>query len=286
MIRILVLLLCLSLVLPARAEPRIVSVAGALTETVYLLGAGHLLVGVDTTSQHPPEARALPSVGYMRQLSAEGILSLAPTLVVATADAGPPAVLAQLRAATVAVMVLPSHHDVASLEARILGVGEAVGRPQAARELAHLVTDDIRRLGERLASVGRRPRVLFLLAAGQTGGLASGTGTAADAMIRLAGGENAIRGYEGYKPLTAEGAVGAAPDVILFPSHAAGGLGGREGVLRLPGIATTPAARAGRVLQMDSLALLGFGPRMAVALRDLAAELHPDVALPELGRRP
>ena len=89
---------------------RVVSVGGAITETLYALGAEHLLVGADTTSLYPAAATRLPSVGYARALSAEGVLSLRPTLLLAGAEAGPPAVMRQLAAARVNLLQLDADH--------------------------------------------------------------------------------------------------------------------------------------------------------------------------------
>ena len=90
----------------ADTPKRVVSVGGALTETVYALGAGELLVGSDTTSYYPEAAANSPKVGYQRALSAEGILSLSPDLVIMTDEAGPPPVLAQLNSAGVNMLTL------------------------------------------------------------------------------------------------------------------------------------------------------------------------------------
>jgi iron complex transport system substrate-binding protein len=78
-------------VLAAAAEssgPRVVSGAGAITETICALGAQDLLVAVDASSVYPPEVSKLPQVGYARQLAAEGILSVHPALLLVTDDAG------------------------------------------------------------------------------------------------------------------------------------------------------------------------------------------------------
>ncbi|MBI3708831.1 MAG: ABC transporter substrate-binding protein [Proteobacteria bacterium] len=263
----------------ARDAARVVAVGGTLTEIVFALGAERHLVGVDSTSQFPAAAKALPQVGYMRTLSVEGVLSLRPTLVLLTEDAGPPAAVAQLRGAGVTMLVLPNSHDMPGIEARIRGVATALALPAPGAALAAQVRADLVALGQALAVVAQRPRVLFILAAGQGSTMVSGRDTAADAMIALAGGANAVTAYDGYRPMTAEAVIAAAPDVILLPSHSTTTLGGLDSVRRLPGVATTPAARNGRIAEMDSLALLGFGPRTAQTARGLALLLHPDLPL-------
>ena len=266
----------------APAARRIVSVGGALTETLYALGAHAELVGVDTTSLHPEAARALPSVGYARSLSAEGLLSLRPTLVVATEDAGPPAVLHQLEAARVPLVVLDGDHRVEGMLARTQRLADLCGRSEAGRLLvanlqqAWLAT---RERVSRLAATGPAlPRVLFVLSHTTGQARVAGRDTAADAMIRYAGATNVLGGAEGgfagYKPLTPEGAIAAAPDVILATDQGLTAAGGSEGLLRLPGLAHTPAGRARRVVSLEALWLLGFGPRLPQATAALADLLH------------
>ena len=95
----------------AASPARIVSLGGALTEVVYLLGAQGQLVGTDTTSLFPEAALKTAKVGYMRQLSAEGLLSLKPDAVVGTTEAGPPVVLDQVRSAGVRVELVAADHS-------------------------------------------------------------------------------------------------------------------------------------------------------------------------------
>jgi iron complex transport system substrate-binding protein len=125
----------------------------------------------------------------------------------------------------------------------------------------------------------RAPRVLFVYARGQRVVHVAGTATAADAAIRSAGARNAITQFEGFRPLTAEGVVAAAPDVVLMLVHGAESLGGEDGIFALPGMMLTPAGRARRLILADDLALLGFGPRYGRAVLDIARALHANADL-------
>ncbi len=253
----------------AAAAERVVSVGGAITEIVYAIGAQESLVGVDSTSTFPPEAAALPDVGYLRQLSAEPILSLRPTLVLAAADAGPPAAIEQLRGAGVRVVPVPGDHTPEGVIEKVAIVAAALHREQAGAALRERLEHGFDRIARLTAGARDRPRVLFLLSVGG-GLLAAGVDTSADAMISLAGGTNAVGGFSGYKPLSAEVAVAAAPDVILTTDRILAALGGADELLRHPALAATPAARSGTVLGMDDLFLLGFGPRTPEAVERLA----------------
>jgi iron complex transport system substrate-binding protein len=261
--------------LPASAQiqtQRVVSVGSALTEIVYALGAEKMLVGVDTTSLYPTAARALPQVGYMRALSAEGVLSLKPTLVLATTAAGPATTLDQLKATGIEVLVLPDRYDYESVVAKI---GKLTGKTEEARAMVDQGRADMASLAAKLAAVPARPRVLFLLSMGGGAPQAAGTGTAADGIIKLAGGTNAVEGYNGYRPLTPEAVIASRADFVLVTRQTVEAMGSIEKILAQPALSQTPAGKAGRILQFDTLLLLGFGPRTPEAATQLAAALHP-----------
>ncbi|PJK27513.1 heme/hemin ABC transporter substrate-binding protein [Minwuia thermotolerans] len=265
----------------AVAEPRrIVSAGGSVTEIVHALGAGDRLVGVDSTSFHPPEVRNLPDVGYLRALSAEPVLSLSPDMVLAEADAGPPEALTQLRAAGVEVVTAPDKPDIEGVAAKIETVAAALGREAAGEALKSEILARWAEVREAVAATGERPRVLFVLSTGSGAPLVAGLETSAAGIIEMAGGGNAIRDFTNFRPLTPEAGVALAPDVILVTRRTVDMLGGEAALLALPGLAATPAAEAGRVVAMDGLLLLGFGPRTPEAAARLARALHPDIELP------
>lgn len=259
-------------VVQAQGQPRVVSVGGAVTETLFALGAQGQLVGVDTTSLFPAEATRLPQVGYARTLSAEGLLALKPELLLASAEAGPPQVLAQLRRAGVRVEVLDEQHQFDGVLARTQRLGQLSGREREAAQLVARLQQDW--AARPRPPAGSAPRVLFVLAHGGGQLRVAGEGTAADAMLRLAGARNALAGLQGYKPLTAEAALQAAPDVLLCTDQGLQVQGGAEGLLKAPGLMLTPAGRAGRVTSMEALLLLGFGPRLPQAVAELTSKLH------------
>ena len=257
---------------------RIVSVGGALTEIAFALGAGDRIVGADTTSSWPPEIEQVEKVGYMRRLSAEGVLSLRPDLVLLDDNAGPATAIEQLRAAGVRLAIAPEGTGLDSVVPKIRFVGETLGRATEAEALATRFEEQMDVLQSQLAAIEARPRVLLLISVGRGAPLAAGSDTAAEAIIDLARGRNAVVGLTGYKPLSAEAAIAAAPDVLLLPQHVADSAGGADAVLQRPDLTITPAGRNGRVVVMDSLKLLGFGLRTPEAVAELARALHPEHA--------
>lgn len=268
------LLAAAAAVLPARAAvpatPRVVSVGGALTEIVYRLNAQKWLVATDTTSTYPAAALLLPKVGYQRSLSAEGLLALQPTLLLATADAGPPAALEQLRAAGVKTVRASGEHTFESMIANVVGVASQLDLSEDGAVLAGSLRDEWLATRAAVQKLASPPRVMFVLSHAANNVQVAGEKTAADAMIALAGGVNALGGFKGYRPLSSEAAIAAAPDVVLCTREGIEALGGVDALLVRPGLSLTPAGRAKRVLAPDALYLLGFGPRIPHAVRDLA----------------
>jgi iron complex transport system substrate-binding protein len=276
------LALAAGLGLPAAAQTaakplRLISIGGAVTELVYELGAQNLLVGVDSTSLYPAVAQQLPNVGYARTLAAEGLLSLSPSLIVATEEAGPPAVLRQLEAARVPLHVLRAEHKFEGMIERTQRLGSLIGREVQAQVLVERLNSQWRssqQTVQQLRQGHAAPKVLFVLSMGMNQIRIAGRDTAADAMLGYAGASNALQGVTGYKPLTPEAAIAAAPDLILATEQGLQVAGGIDGLLKVPGLALTPAGRARKVVSMEVMELLGFGPRLPQAVTRLAQALH------------
>jgi iron complex transport system substrate-binding protein len=263
-----------------RSVSRIVPLNGDIAETVVTLGMTKNVVGVDTSATYPEKVVAgLPKIGYQRTLSAEGILSLRPTVVIGTPAAGPPQVLEQIRAAGVPVVVIPEHKGLDAGARKLRVVGKALGVPRRAERLAKQVERQIAIAKREVDSTASRPKVAFLYVRGTQVQMIGGRGSGADAMVAAAGGTDvgAQLGIEGFKQLTAESLVAAQPDVILALSAGVASVGGVDGMLRLPGVAQTPAGKNRRIVHFDDLLLLGLGPRTGKALRLLIRGLHPEI---------
>lgn len=255
---------------------RVVAIGGSVTEIVYLLGEQERLVARDSTSVYPDEALALWDVGYMRALSPEGVLSVLPSLILMLEGSGPPETIEVLEKASVPVVMVPERFDRAGILAKIEAVGTALGVEDRAKALAAQVEADTLAAENATAGIARRARVVFVLSLQGGRILASGTDTAADGVISMAGADNAVAGFAGYKQLTDEALIAAAPDVILAMDRAGDHETAVDDLLAHPAIAATPAGRDGRVIRMDGSFLLGFGPRTASAVRELAHALYGD----------
>ena len=253
---------------------RIVTLGGTITEIVFALEVGERVVGVDASSSFPEAANQLPKVAYHRRLSAEGVLSLRPTLIIATTEAGPPQAIQQLKSAGVTVLVLSHEPTVENAIAKIERIAAALDVQARGTALIQALKEELSQVQSAIPHTAAQTKIIFLYARGQGTLMVAGQDTGADTMIGLAGGANAVQGYSGYKPLTSEAAVAAAPDVILLMDSGLESVGGAQGLWQLPGLALTPAGQQGRVLSMDGLLLLGFGPRLGQAVLALNQSLY------------
>lgn len=258
---------------------RWVSAGGALTEWVVALGGESRLVGVDTTSQHPESIKTLPSIGYQRQLSSEGVLSLRPNILVGTEEMGPPPVLEQLRAAGVNVDVLSAAADVSALQGNLQRLGALLGKQTQARELAEQYTKSLDARHKWVAQAQQHqsaPGVLLLVSHAGAAPMVAGAGTVGDWLIKQAGGRN-LASHAGYKVFSAEAMAGLDPEVLVFTDRAQGAASSREALFREnPLLAATRAVQDKRLIEIDPTLLVGgLGPRLPDAMKTLSEAFYP-----------
>ncbi|HEV7858727.1 MAG TPA: ABC transporter substrate-binding protein [Pyrinomonadaceae bacterium] len=258
---------------------RIVCVGTALTETVYALGAGSRLVGVDnSSSEYLSQAAGLPKVGPRNALNAEGILSLKPTLVIITSDAGPSQVIEQLKTSGVTTLTLSANYSVEAVKKKVQTIARALGLNAKGEELSNSIDNDMRGVKRLMDRALATPKVLFVgRGPNMPNATMSGSGTTIDEMIRVAGGKNPMTAFEGFKEMTDEAVVSAAPDIILMTEKSFERSGGADGVLKFPGVALTPAGRNRRIVAVSDMYFQGFGPGIGRAIYDLTIKLHPEL---------
>jgi iron complex transport system substrate-binding protein len=279
------LILCaglLSCAVVMAAEPlpqRWISSGGSLSEWVVVLGGESRLVGVDSTSQHPQSLRGLPSIGYQRQMAAEGMLALRPDVLIGSEDMGPPPVLAQLRGAGVRVEVLSAKTDLPTLRANLQRIGTLLGDPQRADQAFSAYQLRVQQQADWLALAQLQqaaPGVLLLL--GHAGGspMVGGKDTSADWLIKRAGGFN-LASQRGFKALSTEALLALDPEVIIIADRSLAGEAARDALLlQNPALAATRAVRNHRLLLLDPTLLVGgLGPRLPDGLAALSAAFYP-----------
>ncbi|MGD9805760.1 MAG: hemin ABC transporter substrate-binding protein [Hyphomicrobiaceae bacterium] len=255
---------------------RIVSLGGDATEILYALGLQDSIVAVDTTSMSPPEAlKDKPNVGYMRALSAEGVLSTGATTIVANAQAGPPEVVSALKTANLRFLSLPGNESPHNVAEKILAIGKAFGRDAQAKVLADSVEAGLKEVDERRKKIKTPVRAIFVLGVNSGRATVGGAETTADIMMQLAGATNAAD-FKGYKPLTSEALLAIAPEVVITMRRE-GATDNKTLMASLPGYKESPAGKNDRLIEMDAHYLLGFGPRTHKAALDLMGKLYPDL---------
>ncbi|AHG85626.1 hemin ABC transporter substrate-binding protein [Bibersteinia trehalosi Y31] len=261
---------CFAFVNATYAQDRVISIGGDVTEILYALNAEQNLVGRDTTSTVPKAVQALPDVGYMRQLNAEGILALKPTHIIATQAAQPSIVLEQLADAGVKIEQVPLQYSVESVVEKIHQLGKITNKQPQAVALAEKFTKDI-------AAVKNSPldvNILFVINRAGGNQMAAGKDTVADTAIRLIGAKNAMGNAMRFAPISQEGIIAANPDLVVLTSLSLQSFNSPDEIWNLPGLAHTNAGKHKRLVVVDDIAFLAFGLTMPQELHKmrLAAE--------------
>lgn len=257
---------------------RILSIGGDVTEILYALKADDKIIAIDSTSQFPADAlKNKPNVGYLRALSAEGVLSTNPSLIIAAHDAGPPPVVAVLKSSSVPYIEVPDDKTPEGVAAKIRFIAKVVGLEAAGDALAKDVERDFALLAEQRSRIEKPVRALFILSVQNGRATVAGAHTSADAMLKLAGAENVAGAAQGYKPLADEAAVELAPDAVVTMQHGPSGPPSAA-IGSVKALQESPALKQHRIIEMNGLYLLGFGPRCARAARELMTALYPELA--------
>lgn len=258
---------------------RWVIAGGSITELVYAIGAGNKVVGVDETTSYPEQTQALPHIGYWKQLSTEGILSLRPSTFVTWDDAEPKMVLRQLAQHNVDVIALPrtpATFDLMLKNIRTLAV--SLNKQAEAEALIHTLQSRLTVITEKNNHIKRKVKVLFFLSPG--GGIpqVAGKSSVADAILALAGGDN-IATHENYRIYSAEAIIAADPEVIVITTQSqqnyTGGIRASEGLASVPGVSMTQAWKNQRIIEIDQSLILGMGPRIVDAVELLHQQFYP-----------
>lgn len=260
---------------PANDASRIAIAGGSITEIVFFLEEQKRIVAVDRTSNFPAAAKQYPTLGYVRNLSAEGVLSLKPSLVLGEHDMGPVEVLAQLKATNVQTVRLPEWHSASGIVEKVRCVASILNVEKKAEKI---ILDRLQSQVDRLFKVGivngDKAKVVVLLTFAEGAPIVAGRDTSGDAVLRMAGAVNAFNELEGWKPISLEAMVAANPDVIIITSRGVRSAGGIDQVKSHPAVRLTRAGQNGWILPIDGMSLLGFGPRTLTTALKLSASIH------------
>ncbi|WP_446430102.1 heme/hemin ABC transporter substrate-binding protein [Leucobacter sp. 1207-22] len=256
---------------------------GTLAATVFGLGLGDQVVGRDTSTGFA-EAADLPIVTQNgHELNGEGILDLAPTVIITDSSIGPWDVVLQLRDSGIPVVVVTPERSLETTEELIMSVAEALGVPERGAALAQQVRGELDQVMADIQEIAPkdpadRPRMLFLYVRGNAGiYYIFGEGSGADSLIESLGGVDVASeiGWKGMRPMTAEALVDADPDLILMMTKGLESVGGVDGLLeRIPAVAETSAGVNRRIVDMSDFEILSFGPRSAAVVESLARAIY------------
>ena len=260
-----------------QANERIVVAGGSITELVYALGAGDRVVAVDETTTWPPETKVLPHIGYWKQLSAEGILSLNPSLFITWQDAGPQIIFEQLKPQNVEVLTLPRiPATVEQMYSNIQVLARTLHLTDNGEQLVQKLRSRLDNVAQKNAKRGHKVSVLFILSAGSSAPQIAGQGSVADTILTLAGASNLAK-HQQYKSYSAEAIIAANPEVIIVTTQMVEN--GLDRLSQVPGITRTSAWKNKRIIEIDQALILGMGPRIADAVELLNQKIWPDAAL-------
>lgn len=263
------------------AYERIVSATGNASEIIAELGLADKLVAVDTTSTLPADIMAnKPKIGYRRALSAEGILSMQPDLLILAPDAGPPTILQQLTAANLPAVTIQDKKTVDGVIADIEMLADTLKVTESAKPLIARIRADESTLKQRIADYPATPKMAFLMDSGMGGSrlLALGDGTAGDAMLTLVGGDNVFDTFKGVKPVSAEAMAATEMNIIIIAAHGKGvkAAGKPENATAdYPHLALTKAGQNRCIFRIGTVEALGFGVGFSQAANEIAATVTP-----------
>ncbi len=248
---------------------RVVAAGGSLTEIIYFLGLEKKLVARDSTSKFPSEATKLPSIGYVRNLSAEGLMSLLPTLILGEEDIGPPNVIAQVKKTSVDFRVIPDTFNTNGVLEKIYCLGEILEADKKTLSLKLKQVNDTRqKLREQIKNKTEKKRVLLILMMRGTSPIVAGAKTSGDGLIEMTGNINVFSNFEGWKPVGIENILAQNPDHIIITTRGFAEFKTVQKFFLQTGLIATNAGKNNDLIVEDGMALLGFSPRtLEIALK-------------------
>ena len=254
----------------ANDSSSVVVAGGSITEIIYFLGKEKKLVGVDITSNFPPETSSLPSIGYVRNLSTEGILSLQPTLILGENDMGPPLVLRQLSISGVDSRIINETYSSNGILKKLECISSILGLYKLA-ELQKFTSlkEEIATL-KTISNLNRdlKIKVMLILTLEGMSPIIAGRGTSGDGFIKLTGATNVATSFEGWKPVSTESIIQFDPDFIIITNRGLNSFKNLENLSNSPSLKYTRASRNDKIFSEDGMAMLGFGVRtIGTALR-------------------
>ena len=244
------------------SRSKIVVAGGSITEIVYFLGMEDKLVGVDITSNFPKEAKKLKSIGYLRNLSIEGILSLSPGLVLAEEDIGPPIIVNQLRKTSIDLRIIKEKNNLNGIRNKIMCISKILNTSLDENE-DFIEFENKLHMVRKLKKINSEKikKILLILMMRGASPVVAGKNTSGQGFIDMIGHENSMNDLNGWKPVSSEEIIKKNPDYIIITKRAFKNFSSLDQFLSVPGISSTLAAKKKNIIVKDGMSMLGFGPR-------------------------
>jgi len=263
--------------LEALDPTNIVVAGGSITEILYFIEQENRIIGVDVTSNYPKEAKKLPSIGYVRSLSTEGILSLNPKLILGENDMGPPLVVNQLKEINMDLRIIPEEQTSYGIVDKIKCVASILGCIDSADIR---VTNDLMPTIMELETLvdlneSNKKNVMLILSMQGTSPIVAGRGTSGDNFIKMAGAKNVFDSFDGWKPVSEESIINVNPEFFIIPSRDMHKGSNVKNLTTNPIFINTEAGADKNFIFEDSMAMLGFGPRTIDIALKVAKKLYP-----------
>ena len=254
----------------------IVVAGGSITEILYFLNEEDKILGIDVTSNFPKQTKELPSIGYVRNLSTEGILSLNPKLILGENDMGPPLVLDQINEVGVDLRIIPEEQTAMGIIDKISCIASIIGSQDRAQEkikgeLMPIVKDLERFQGDKIFE---KKRVMLILSMQGTSPIVAGLGTSGDGFIKMTGAINVFESFKGWKPVSEEAIIESDPDYFIIPSRDMHKNSDVKSLTSNPIFKNTKAGSKENFIFEDSMAMLGFGPRTIITALKVAKKMY------------
>ena len=244
------------------SRSKIVVAGGSITEIVYFLGMEDKLVGVDITSNFPKEAKKLKSIGYLRNLSIEGILSLSPGLVLAEEDIGPPIIVNQLRKTSIDLRIIKEKNNLNGIHDKIVCISKILNTSlEDNKDYVELQKKLYRVRNLKKINSKKIKKILLILMMRGSSPVVAGKNTSGQGFIEMIGHENSMKNLNGWKPVSSEEIIKKNPDYIIITKRAFKSFSSLDQFLSIPGISSTLAAKKKNIIVKDGMSMLGFGPR-------------------------
>ena len=246
----------------AKNSNSIVVAGGSITEIIYFLNLQNKLVGVDVTSNYPLTAKKLPSIGYIRNLSIEGLLSLKPNLILAEESIGPPIIVKQLNKTSVEFRIIKNNYTIDGINEKFLCISKILDIEIKNNINYKKFVNNVKKLKSFVKNNNKEKKdILLILMMKGTSPIIAGKNTSGHGFIKMIGQNNSMDKVSGWKPVSAEEILIANPNYIIITKRALKDFISIEKFLKLPGISSTKAAKNKNVFIKDGMSLLGYGPR-------------------------